>query len=175
MTDRERGNYLQVEGEADAGVLLKIVGTDIYGTIQHERREGINQSVDQYGTDPREYTIQMLPILIDNLELDILSEPSIEEILEAIIDKFYDGEINGSRFTNHLILEISRQRDFVFPMLRNAGIFEEVRLLSSQRDENGKRIYQFMAYHEEFHFLWTISTNNRVIVDSLYVEPHSRR
>ena len=173
-----RGNYLKVEGEADAGVLLNIVGTNISGTIQHERWEGINQRVDQYQTDPRKCAIEVLPILIENLNLNKLSESSIEEVqnlLEAIIDEFYDGEINRSRFTNHLILEINRQRDFVFPMLRNAGIFEEVRSLGSQRDENGKHIYQFMAYHEELHFLWTISTNNKGIVDSLYVAPHSGR
>ena len=173
-----RGNYLNVEGEADAGVLLNIVGTNISGTIQHESWEGINQRVDKYRTDPRQCAIQVLPILTENLNLNTLSEPSIEEVqnlLEAIIDEFYDGEINRSRFTNHLITEIRRQKDFVFPMLRNAGIFEEVRLFGSQRDENGKHIYQFMAYHEELHFLWTISTNNMGIVDFLYVAPHSGR
>ena len=169
-----RGNFLRVEGEADAGVLLRIVGTQIAGTIQYENWEGINQRVDKYQTDPRECAVQVLPILIANFQIDIPPSSSTEDIqnlLQMIIQEFLADQVNRSRFTNQLILEISRQRPAIFPMLQTAGIFEEVRFTESQENEDGKRFYKFIAYHEKLSFLWTISTNSRGIVDMLYVQP----
>ena len=168
-----KGNFLRVEGEADANVLLKIVGTNISGTIKYESWEGINQRVDQYQTDPRKCAIQVLRILVDNLKIDMQSSSieDIQHLLESIIDEFSNDQVNRSRFTNQLNLEINRQRTGIFPMLQNAGVFEKVRFERSQKDEGGKNLYYFIAYHEESSFLWAISTNNRGIVDVLYVQP----
>ncbi len=169
-----RGNFLQVEGEADAGILVKIVGANLSGTIKHESWEGINQRFDQYKTDPRECTVQVLPVIIANFTprtQDTLTTEDIQGLLENIIHEFEISHVERSRFTNHLALEIARQRSFMFPVLQAAGDFEDLRLLNSQENESGKRIYSFVAYHESANFVWTISTNSNGIVDVLYVQP----
>ena len=169
-----RGNFIQVEGEADAGILVKIVGANLSGTIKHESWEGINQRVDQYKTDPRACTVQVLPIIIENFKprtQDALTTEEVQGLLEEIIQEFEISHVERSRFTNQLTLEISRQRSFMFPVLQAAGEIDELRLLNSQENENGKRIYSFVAYHERANFVWTISTNSRGIVDVLYVQP----
>lgn len=167
-----RGNFLRVEGEADAGVILRFVGTQIAGTIQYENWEGINQRVDEYQMDPRECAVQVLTILIANFQIYRPLPPGdIQNLLQTIIQEFLTDQVNRSRFTNQLILEINRQKPAIFPMLQTAGILEEVRFKESQENEDGKRLYRFIAYHEESSFLWTISTNIRGIVDALYVQP----
>lgn len=59
-----RGNLVKVQGEADAGVILKFIGAELSGTIEKIAWEGINQDVDKYKTDPRECAIQVLGKLL---------------------------------------------------------------------------------------------------------------
>ena len=163
-------NYIQVEDESDAGIRVIILDLNISGTISREGWQGINERIDQYRDDTRECIVQVLTIFIETFTPrlpDPLTVDEIHVVLEDIIREFYEGYVDRSRFTNYLFLEIDTQRTFIVSALRESGELEEVRLLGSQGNE--KIIYSFMAYHERSSFLWTISTNNKGIVDMLYV------
>ena len=61
-----KGNFIRIEGDAQGGLILKVIGTNIFGT--KENWEGISQRVDEYKTDPRECAVQVLPILMHSFQ-----------------------------------------------------------------------------------------------------------
>lgn len=61
-----KGNFLRIEGEAQGGLVVKLIGANISGTITKEDWEGISQRVDEYKTDPRECSVQVLPMLLQS-------------------------------------------------------------------------------------------------------------
>ena len=170
MHPDRRGEFLRVEGEADAGILLKIVGANLSGTMEYEKWEGINQRLDQDEISPRECAVQVLDIIVSNFKPRTSSIKEVQELLEKIIYEFNKDHVEISRFTNYLALDIKEQQNSIFPALQAAGDLKELRWHESQENENGKRIYYFIAYHEKASFGWTISTNDNAIVDVLVVQ-----
>lgn len=170
-----KGSYLKVEGEIDAGVIVKVVGAELAGSVSHESWDGISQRLDQYATDPRECAVQILQILIPNFRpapIEERASPSaVRATLEEIIVELRDETIDRARYSQVLALEIERQRAFIFPALKAAGPLEDLRFLSSNQNDTGKRIDQFIAYHNAARFLWSISLEDNAIVDLLFVQP----
>ncbi len=170
-----KGSFLRVEGEVEAGVILKIVGAELSGTITRESWEGISQRLDQYKSDPRTCAVQVLQILMNNFRTSEIQEKFNTEhaktTLEFVISEFSSGKVRKDRFSNNLNYEINRQKEFIFPEIRESGSLEDVRFFESIRDESGKRIDQFIAYHTKGSFLWTISFSDKGIIDVLFVKP----
>lgn len=63
----QKGSYLKVEGDLNAGAVLKVLGVNGTGKITKDSWDGISQRADQYKTDPRQCAISILPILISSM------------------------------------------------------------------------------------------------------------
>jgi len=60
----KKGEYLKVEGDLNAGAILKIVGVNATGKITKESWDGISQRTEQYKTDPIQCGMAITPIII---------------------------------------------------------------------------------------------------------------
>lgn len=59
------GDYLQVEGDAKAGlpVVVKLIKGNITGKVSYEAWKGIPITLDRYKTDPRECAVKIVGLL----------------------------------------------------------------------------------------------------------------
>ena len=88
-----KGDYLQLQGDLDAGATLKIAGVNGQGNINKQQWDGINQRLDQYKTDPRLCALYMVAILAPLLKHGTTARAP-EERTPPVLEDRYSFPIN---------------------------------------------------------------------------------